>query len=244
MKRKCDMYESGEKMNNKIFGITSTVCVDIAALALKMTEQNVETHSHNLGIDKITISSISIAFDKILSMEKNNRFLHKSNQCNVSISHRYEDSIYFNVSSLVDFIGEYTLAIIKPDACEKENEIIKMLEEHNLKIALNAGAQLKIKKTLNMDEARKFYHVHSQKSFFEDNCKFMASGPCVIMVLCGQNAIKRYRELMGATDPNNAAEGTIRKAYGSSIDNNAVHGSDSPENAIVEINQFFPEFLR
>ena len=90
--------------------------------------------------------------------------------------------------------------------------------------------------------AEGFYFVHRERPFFGDLTDFMSSGPCVVLVLEGENAILRNREIMGATNPADAAEGTLRKLYASSIDNNAVHGSDSPENAEIEINYFFNTF--
>jgi len=132
---------------------------------------------------------------------------------------------------------ERTLAIIKPDAVERNliGEIIKRIESNGLKIAA-----LKMVK-LTKDQAEGFYHVHKGKSFFESLINYMSKGPIVVAVLEGDNAISRWRELMGATDPAKAAEGTIRKEYGLSIEKNSVHGSDSKESALFEVGYFFSE---
>lgn len=130
---------------------------------------------------------------------------------------------------------ERTLAIIKPDAVEKGviGEIIQRMEENNLKIVAM--------KMLHIDKKRaeEFYAVHKGKPFFESVTSFMASGPCVVMVLEGPNGIAKWREVMGVTDPEQAAEATIRRDFGTDIQSNAVHGSDSPETAKFEINFFF-----
>tara|TARA_Y100000590_G_scaffold53652_1_gene56073 strand:+ start:122 stop:532 length:411 start_codon:yes stop_codon:yes gene_type:complete len=130
---------------------------------------------------------------------------------------------------------EQTLSIIKPDAVERnlENKIKYFFTSANLKI-------IKIKKVqINKDEASEFYKVHQTKPFYHDLCNYLASGPIIVMILEGENAISKNRELMGATDPKKAEDGTIRKMYGLSIDKNSVHGSDSQENAKKEINFFF-----
>ena len=130
---------------------------------------------------------------------------------------------------------EKTLSIIKPDAVERnlDNKIKDFFEENNLKILKNK--KIKISK----EEAYEFYKVHQTKPFYEDLCNYLSSGPIVVMVLEGESAISKNRELMGATDPLKAADGTLRKMYGISIDKNSVHGSDSVENAKIEINFFF-----
>ena len=130
---------------------------------------------------------------------------------------------------------EQTLSIIKPDAVERnlDSEIKSFFEKNNLKI-------LKSKKVkISNEEASEFYKVHQTKPFYNELCNYLSSGPIVVMVLEGENAISKNRELMGATDPLKAQEGTLRKMYGVSIDKNSVHGSDSLENAKVEINFFF-----
>ena len=130
---------------------------------------------------------------------------------------------------------EQTLSIIKPDAVERnlEDKIKSFFEKNSLKI-------LKIKKVkISKEEAEEFYKVHQTKPFYSDLCSYLSSGPIVAMILEGENAILKNREIMGATDPTKAAEGTIRKMYGVSIDKNSVHGSDSPENAKIEIDFFF-----
>ena len=130
---------------------------------------------------------------------------------------------------------EQTLSIIKPDAVERnlDGEIKSFFEKNSLKI-------IKIKKVkISKEEASEFYKVHQTKPFYRDLCNYLSSGPIVVMILEGENAISKNRELMGATDPKKAEEGTLRKMYGLSIDKNSVHGSDSIENAKIEINFFF-----
>ena len=131
---------------------------------------------------------------------------------------------------------ERTLSIIKPDAVAKNviGEIIARFEKAGLKVAAVRMAWL------SRTEAEGFYAVHRERPFFKDLVDFMISGPVVIQVLEGANAIATNRELMGATDPKKAAAGTIRADFAQSIDANAVHGSDAPETARVEIGYFFP----
>ena len=131
-----------------------------------------------------------------------------------------------------------TLSMIKPDAVSKNTigGIIKMMEEAGLKIV--AAKMLR----LDRAQAQGFYAVHKERPFFGSLCDFMTSGPIVAMILEGDDAITRYRDLMGATDSALAAEGTIRHAYGESKEANAVHGSDSPENAEIEINYYFTDY--
>ena len=130
---------------------------------------------------------------------------------------------------------EQTLSIIKPDAVERnlDAEIKSFFEKNNLKIVKNK--KVKISK----EEASEFYKVHQTKPFYGELCNYLSSGPIVVMVLEGENAISRNRELMGSTDPKKAEKGTLRGMYGLSIDKNSVHGSDSAENAKIEINFFF-----
>ncbi len=132
---------------------------------------------------------------------------------------------------------ERTLSIIKPDAVAKNviGKIIDRFESNGLKIA----AMKKIQLTKN--DAAKFYEVHKERPFFNDLVEYMVSGPVVVMVLEGENAVAKNRELMGATDPKEAAPGTIRADFAESIEANAVHGSDSLENAVKEIKFFFAE---
>ena len=130
---------------------------------------------------------------------------------------------------------EKTLSIIKPDAVERklEDKIKDFFVKNELKI-------LKSKKVkISKEEAAEFYKVHQTKPFYGELCNYLSSGPIVVMVLEGENAVLKNRELMGATDPKNADEGTLRKMYGISIDKNSIHGSDSPENAKIEIAFFF-----
>ncbi len=131
--------------------------------------------------------------------------------------------------------SEQTLSIIKPDAVERnlENKIKSFFIENNLKV-------LKSKKIkISKDEASEFYKVHQTKPFYNALCEYLSSGPIIVMILEGENAVLKNRELMGATDPLKAEEGTLRKMYGISIDKNSVHGSDSVENAKIEIDFFF-----
>ncbi len=134
-------------------------------------------------------------------------------------------------------MSERTLAIIKPDAVKKKvmGDIISRYE--------TAGLNPVAVKFIQMSKptAEGFYSVHRARPFFDSLCTFMCSGPSLVMVLQGDNAIKKNRELMGATDPAKAEAGTIRKAHGTNIEFNAVHGSDSPETAKFEISYFFPE---
>ncbi|MFT5682454.1 MAG: nucleoside-diphosphate kinase [Myxococcota bacterium] len=131
-----------------------------------------------------------------------------------------------------------TFSIIKPDATKKNliGKIVAHFEAEGIRIC----AMKKIHMTLGQAEG--FYAVHSERPFFGELCDFMSSGPCVVMVLEGDNVILRNREIMGATNPKDAAEGTLRKLYADSIGNNAVHGSDAPETAAAEINYFFNAF--
>ena len=130
---------------------------------------------------------------------------------------------------------EKTLSIIKPDAVERnlENKIISFFLEKNLKISKKK--KIKILK----EEAAEFYKVHQTKPFYDSLCEYLSSGPIIVMILEGENAVSKNRQLMGATDPLKAEEGTLRKMYGISIDKNSVHGSDSIENAKTEIDFFF-----
>ena len=130
---------------------------------------------------------------------------------------------------------EQTLSIIKPDAVERnlEDKIKNFFQKNNLKI-------IKSKKVkISKEEAEEFYRVHQTKPFYNDLCNYLSSGPIVVMVLEGDNAVLKNRQLMGSTDPTKAEEGTLRKMYGISIDKNSVHGSDSIENGKIEINFFF-----
>ena len=130
---------------------------------------------------------------------------------------------------------EQTLSIIKPDAVERnlENEIKQMFKHKGFLILKEKKIQIE------KSEAEKFYKVHETKPFYNDLCAYLSSGPIVVMVLEKDNAVLGNRELMGATNPKDAEEGTIRKTYGISIDKNSVHGSDSVENAKIEIDFFF-----
>ena len=133
--------------------------------------------------------------------------------------------------------AERTFSIIKPDAVarNKIGEITAMLESAGLRIV----ASKRIK--LDQGKAAEFYGVHKDRPFFQSFCDFMCSGPIIVQVLEGENAVQKNRDVMGATNPEEAAEGTIRKKYALSLEKNSVHGSDSSENAIIEINHFFSE---
>ena len=135
---------------------------------------------------------------------------------------------------------EQTLSIIKPDAVERN--LSEKIKEEFKKKGFKIFKEKKIK--LEKSEAEKFYQVHQSKPFYNDLCSYLSSGPIVVMILERENAILKNRELMGATDPTKAEEGTIRKKYGISIDKNSVHGSDSAENAKIEINFFFKDWLQ
>jgi len=130
---------------------------------------------------------------------------------------------------------EQTLSIIKPDAVERNlvSEIKNFFEKNNLKIT--KSKKVKISK----EEAAEFYKVHQTKPFYGELCDYLSSGPIVVMILEGENAVSKNRQLMGSTDPKKAEDGTLRKMFGLSIDKNSVHGSDSVENGKVEINFFF-----
>ena len=132
---------------------------------------------------------------------------------------------------------EQTLSIIKPDAVERnlEGEIKEMFKSNGFQILKEKKIQIE------KAEAEKFYKVHETKPFYNDLCEYLSSGPIVVMVLQKENAVKGNRELMGATNPKDAEDGTIRKKYGISIDKNSVHGSDSIDNAKIEIDFFFKD---
>jgi len=132
-------------------------------------------------------------------------------------------------------LSERTLSIVKPDGVRQGNigDVIRRFEGNGLKIAAMKMVHM------SKGQARGFYAVHKERPFFDSLTDFMSSGPCVVMVLEGENAIAKNRELMGATNPSNAAEGTIRKQFATSVEHNVVHGSDAPETAAFEISYFF-----
>ena len=132
---------------------------------------------------------------------------------------------------------EQTLSILKPDAVERN------LDEKIKSIFVKKGFKIVKEKKIKLEkvDAEKFYKVHETKPFYNDLCEYLSSGPVVAMVLEKENAVSSNRQIMGATDPKNAEEGTIRKQFGISIDKNSVHGSDSIENAKKEINFFFKD---
>ena len=132
---------------------------------------------------------------------------------------------------------ERTFSIIKPDATRRNltGAITKKLEDAGLRVVASRRVQM------SEDQAKKFYEVHKERPFYGELVSFMTSGPVVVQVLEGDNAVARNREVMGATNPKEAEAGTIRAEYAESIEANSVHGSDSPENAKIEIEQFFTE---
>jgi nucleoside-diphosphate kinase len=132
---------------------------------------------------------------------------------------------------------EKTLSIIKPDAVERNliGQIISIFEKNSL--IVSSIQKIRLSKKMAED----FYFVHKDRPFFNDLCTYMSSGPVVVMVLEGDNAVLKNREIMGATNPKDAIQGTIRKLYGISLDKNSVHGSDSKDNAKIEIDFFFKE---
>ena len=136
--------------------------------------------------------------------------------------------------------GDYTFSIIKPNAVRtgKSGPILAMINE--------AGFEISAMKMVRMtkEQAETFYEVHKDKSFFEGLIEFMTSGPVLVMVLKHENAVEEFRKLIGATDPNKAEQGTIRRTFAVSVQMNAVHGSDSDENAQREANSFFSDFER
>jgi nucleoside-diphosphate kinase len=137
----------------------------------------------------------------------------------------------------MEFYMERTLSILKPDITRRNltGAVNQRIENSDLRII----AQKRLHLTL--EQAQKFYAVHQERSFFNDLCTFMSSGPVVVQILEGDNAVNHYRVVMGATNPANADEGTIRRDFAESIEANSVHGSDSQENAIKEISFFFSE---
>ena len=132
---------------------------------------------------------------------------------------------------------DLTLSIIKPDAVKRNitGEINSLIEKNDMKIVAQKMIHLSI------DDAKRFYGVHKDRAFINDLCEYMLSYPIVVQVLMGKDVVSRYRKLMGATNPANADDDTIRKLYGLSVEENSVHGSDSSENARIEINFFFSE---
>ncbi len=136
--------------------------------------------------------------------------------------------------------GKITFTIIKPCAVEagKIGTILDLLINHHFKIRAMKYTRL------SKSQAEKFYSIHKEKPFFNDLVEFMSSGPIVAAILEKENAVDAFREFIGATDPAKAEKGTIRQLFGTSVQNNAVHGSDSDENAIIESNFFFPTFER
>ena len=132
---------------------------------------------------------------------------------------------------------ERTFSMIKPDATERNlvGSIFSMIENSGLKIIASRRTKM------TPEKAAEFYGVHSERPFFQSLCDFMCSGPIIVQVLEGENAVKKNREIMGATNPEDAEDGTIRKVHAVSLEKNSVHGSDSSENAAIEIAHFFAE---
>ncbi|MFP4392179.1 MAG: nucleoside-diphosphate kinase [Desulfohalobiaceae bacterium] len=134
-------------------------------------------------------------------------------------------------------MSEQTLCIIKPDAVQRNltGEILAHMEANGLRLRAMKLLQL------GLEQAQGFYHVHKDKPFFQSLTQYMSSGPAVVAILEGENAVQKYRQIMGATNPEQAEEGTIRRKYALDIEKNSVHGSDSLENAAIEINYFFSQ---
>ena len=132
---------------------------------------------------------------------------------------------------------DLTLSIIKPDAVKRNitGDINSLIEKNDMKIVAQKMIHLSI------EDAKRFYGVHKDRAFFNDLCEYMISHPIIVQVLMGKDVVSKYRKLMGATNPANADDNTIRKLYGLSVEENSVHGSDSKENAQIEINFFFSE---
>ena len=132
---------------------------------------------------------------------------------------------------------ERTFSMIKPDATERNivGAITEMIENSGLRIIASRRTRM------TQEKAAEFYSIHSERPFFQSLCDFMCSGPIIVQVLEGENAVKKNREIMGATNPKDADEGTIRKKHAVSLEKNSVHGSDSLENAVIEIAHFFSE---
>ena len=132
---------------------------------------------------------------------------------------------------------ERTFSMIKPDATERNlvGSITAMIESSGLKVIASRRTKM------TSEKAAEFYGVHSERPFFQSLCDFMCSGPIIVQVLEGENAVKKNREIMGATNPEDAEDGTIRKVHAISLEKNSIHGSDSPENASIEIAHFFDE---
>jgi nucleoside-diphosphate kinase len=132
---------------------------------------------------------------------------------------------------------ERTFSMIKPDATKRNlvGSITAMIESSGLKVIASRRTKM------TPEKAAEFYGVHSERPFFQSLCDFMCSGPIIVQVLEGENAVKKNREIMGATNPEDAEDGTIRKVHAVSLEKNSVHGSDSPENASIEIAHFFDE---
>ena len=132
---------------------------------------------------------------------------------------------------------ERTFSMIKPDATERNlvGSITAMIERSGLKVIASRRTKM------TPEKAAEFYGVHSERPFFQSLCDFMCSGPIIVQVLEGENAVKKNREIMGATNPDDAEDGTIRKVHAVSLEKNSVHGSDSSENATIEIAHFFTE---
>ena len=130
---------------------------------------------------------------------------------------------------------EITVGIIKPDGFKHRNEIFQIIEASGLKIKLHK------QKKFNLKEVKNFYREHNGKPFYKELISYMTEGPVVILLIEGENAISRWREIMGSTDPKKATEGTIRKIFGTNIGHNAVHGSDGPFSAARETDSLFPD---
>ena len=157
----------------------------------------------------------------------------KCGQIVTSILEKFKNNIVY--INLKEFKMNLTFSIIKPDATKRNitGSINKIIEDNGLRIV----AQKRIK--LTTEQAENFYSVHKERPFFRDLIEYMTSEPVIVQILSGENSVEKYRSIMGATNPENAENGTIRKLFALNVQENSVHGSDSPENAKIEIDYFF-----
>lgn len=223
--------------------ITPCVAGEIIKIIKDKVTEVFPDDNENLGINvKITKLELSSSIEACANEQ--NKALISTNGNIATVKGVYCEqglACEFNAIADVQFNGEYTLAIVKPDAYQHTPSILEMIQRAGLRIAKHNGSELKLERQLTINETEEFYKIHCERPFYKQLCEFIASDKVVIMVLCGVNAVKGFRDLMGTTNPEAASPGTIRKEYGTDIDKNAIHGSDSIENAELEINQFFPE---
>jgi nucleoside-diphosphate kinase len=218
------------------FGVRPQGCTGFAyvvemANAIQETDQVFEQHGVKVIVDAVSLLSVAGTEIDFVTKGLNRTFeFHNPN-----VEHSCGCGESFSIKGEEKMVTERTLSIIKPDAVAKNviGEIYSRFEKNGLKVVDAKMTQL------SRDQAEGFYAVHKERSFFNDLVSFMISGPVMIQVLEGDNAVMKYRDLMGATNPKDAAPGTIRADFADSIDANAVHGSDSAENAATEIKFFF-----